>query len=276
MRVVEVSRLDDPRVSDYRNVRDADLRAERVFLAEGRLVVKRLLCGSRYRARSVFVTPAGLEGLRETLEVLSDDVPVFLAGQAVLNDVVGYDMHRGCLAAAERGQAVGFAEALARKAAAPRLWLALEDVTNPDNVGGIFRNALAFGVEQLLLTHRCVDPLYRKSIRVSMGAALRLPFCRAARWPAELETLRAAGFLLLALDARRGAGAVPIGAPDLARGARGVVLLLGSEGFGLSAAALAAADLRVSIPMAEGIDSLNAATASGIALHHVATALGSL
>jgi tRNA G18 (ribose-2'-O)-methylase SpoU len=273
MRIIPIGGLDDPRVSDYRNVRDADLRAHHgLFLAEGRRNVKRLL-GSPYRARSVFLTPAALDGLRDTLEALSDDVPVFLAERPVLNEVVGYDMHRGCLAAAERAPGAGFEEAIARGAAGPRLWVVLEDVTNPDNVGGIFRNALAFGVEQVLLTPRSVDPLYRKSIRVSMGAALRVPFCRVPRWPAELEALRAVGFLLLALDASSSGNAVPIGAPDLARDARDVVLLLGNEDEGLSSAARAGADARVSIPMAEGIDSLNAATASGIALHRIATAL---
>jgi len=275
MRIVEIARVDDPRVADYRHLRDADLRArDGLFVAEGRLNVKRLLRSSPHRTRSVFVTPAGLAGVRDALAGLGDEVPVFLAGRAVLCQVVGYAMHRGCLAAGERRPGIGLEAALARTTAGPRLWVALEDVTNPDNVGGIFRNALAFGVERLLLTARCADPLYRKSIRVSMGAALRLPFDRAPRWPAEAARLRAAGFLVLALDAARGAR--DIASIDVPGRTRGVALVIGNEGDGLSAAALAHADARVTIPMARGIDSLNVATASGIALHRVASALGLL
>jgi tRNA G18 (ribose-2'-O)-methylase SpoU len=273
MRIVEIARVDDPRVADYRNVRDADLRARGgLFVAEGRLNVKRLLRGSPHRTRSVFVTPAGLAGVRDALSGLAEEVPVFLAGRDVLSQVVGYAMHRGCLAAGERCQEVGLDAAFAHTAAGPRLWVALEDVTNPDNVGGIFRNALAFGVERLLLSPRCADPLYRKSIRVSMGAALRLPFGRAPRWPAELERLREAGFLVLALDAARDAR--DIASVAIPPSARGVAVLIGSEDAGLSEPARAQADARVTIPMASGIDSLNAATASGIALHRIASALG--
>jgi tRNA G18 (ribose-2'-O)-methylase SpoU len=273
MRIVEIASADDPRVEDYRHLRDADLRAHAgLFVAEGRLNVVRLLRGSPHRTRSVFVTPAGLAGVRGDLEALDDDVPVFLAERAVLYQVVGYPMHRGCLAAGERSPGIGLEAALAREVAGPRLWLALEDVTNPDNVGGIFRNALAFGVEHLLLSPHCADPLYRKSIRVSMGAALRLPFANAPGWPAEVERLREAGFLVLALDAARDARDIArVGVPP---GARGVALLVGNEGRGLSPAALAQADARVTIPMARGVDSLNAGTASGIALHRIASALG--
>jgi tRNA G18 (ribose-2'-O)-methylase SpoU len=270
---VEVDSPDDSRLADYRDVRDADLRARAgLFMAEGRLNVKRLVEGGRHRARSVFVTPAGLAGLRPTLERLGDDTPVYVASQWVMNRVVGYDMHRGCLAAGERGRLPGLEEALAAPAPSPRLWLALEDVTNPDNVGGIFRNALAFGVEHVLLSRRCADPLYRKSIRVSMGASLRLPFGVAEGWPAELARLRDSGFAVAALVADR--HAAPVSALAFEKDAAGVVLLLGNEGSGLSAAARAAADLRATIPMAPGVDSLNAATASGIALQRVSSALG--
>jgi tRNA G18 (ribose-2'-O)-methylase SpoU len=273
MRIVEIGRVDDPRVADYRNVRDADLRARGgLFVAEGRLNVKRLVRGSPHRTRSVFVTPAGLAGVRDALSGLGDDVPVFVAGRDVLCQVVGYDMHRGCLAAGERCAGIGLDAALGLACAGPRLWVGLEDVTNPDNVGGIFRNALAFGVERLLVSPRCADPLYRKSIRVSMGAALRLPFERAPHWPGEILRLREAGFLVLALDAGRDSRDIAsVGVPAAARG---VAILIGNEGAGLSEAALAHADVRVTIPMARGIDSLNAATAAGIALHRIASALG--
>lgn len=270
---IEVGDIGDPRVADYRNVRDADLRArDGLFLAEGRLNVKRLLEGGRYRPRSVFVTAAGEAALRGVLLGLSDDVPVYVASQRVLNQVVGYDMHRGALAAATRGPLPDFREQLAAEAPAPRLWLALEDVTNPDNVGGIFRNALAFGVERLLLTPRCADPLYRKAVRVSMGASLRLPFGFAPEWPAELAELSRAGFARVALVADR--DAAPVSALGFESDAAGAVLVLGNEGEGLSQAARRHCDRRATIPMAPGVDSLNAATACGIALQRVASALG--
>ncbi|MGH0028161.1 MAG: TrmH family RNA methyltransferase [Myxococcota bacterium] len=275
MNLQPVEDLDDPRVADYRNVRDADLRAARgLFLAEGRLNVKRLVAGGRHRTRSVFLTPAGLDGLRPALEGLPGTVPVYVAPQAVLNGVVGYDLHRGCLAAGERGALPGFDQALAREARTPRRWLALEDLTNPDNVGGAFRNALAFGVAQVLLTARCADPLYRKALRVSMGASLRLPFAAAPRWPAELATLRRAGFTVVSLVADRGAPALSTLAPARPAGATGIVLVVGNEGEGVTPGARAASDACVTIPMAAEVDSLNAATASGIALAQVAARLG--
>jgi tRNA G18 (ribose-2'-O)-methylase SpoU len=268
-----VDGVDDPRVADYRNVRDADRRAaDGLFLAEGRLNVKRLIEGGRYRTRSVFVTPAALAALRGSLLQLPDDVPVYVASRTVLNQVVGYDMHRGCLAAGERGALPSFDQQLASEAASPRLWLALEDVTNPDNVGGIFRNALAFGVERLLLSSRCADPLYRKCIRVSMGAALRLPFGYARDLPGELLALRDAGFVAVALVADR--DATPVSSLAFEKRAKGVVLVLGNEGEGLSDAVRFRCDLAATIPMAPGVDSLNAATACGIALQRVSAELG--
>lgn len=265
MRVERVASLDDPRVADYRNVRDADLRGDAVFLAEGRLNVKRLVTVSRYRTRSVFVTEAGLRGLRESLERLGDDAPVLLGSQRLMNEVVGYDMHRGCLAAGERGVAPDVDGLLAGRGAARRV-VVLEHVTNPDNVGGVFRNALAFGAGAVVLTRRCADPLYRKSIRVSMGASLRVPFAWAQDGPSALAALRRAGFASVALEADRDA-------PPLERwaGARRLAVWLGGEGEGLSAEVRAGAELRATIPMADGADSLNAAVAAGIALHHFRT-----
>ena len=270
MRPVRIEAWDDPRVAAYRNVRDADLRAGQSFLAEGRLNVRRLLTAPRFRTRSVFVTPAGLAGIRETLEETGRDTPVYLASQQLMNEVAGYAMHRGCLAEGLRGADAGFASLLDREGRPPRLLLALEDVTNPENVGAIFRNALAFGAGGALLTPRCVDPLYRRSIRVSMGASLRVPFARAASWPSELRRLREAGLCVVALETR---GALPLAALRLPAGARGAALVVGSEASGLSAAACAEADACVSIPMQAGIDSLNAATATGIALFALADLL---
>jgi tRNA G18 (ribose-2'-O)-methylase SpoU len=267
-----IETLDDPRIAGYRAARDADLRGGSTFLAEGRHNVRRLLTVSRFRTRSVFVTPAGLEGIRDALERAPRPAPVYLASQRIMNDVVGYDMHRGCLAEGERGPEVGFASLWDASRQPPRLCVVLEDLANPENVGGVFRNALAFGAGAVLLTPRSVDPLYRRSIRVSMGAALRVPFARAARWPEELRLLREAGVVVVALEARR--GALPLTALELPTGSRGVALLVGCEGSGLSQAAQEQASMSVTIPMAPGIDSLNTATATGIALHHLAALVG--
>jgi len=270
-RIIET--LDDPRIAGYRAVRDADLRGGHTFLAEGRHNVRRLLTVSRFRTRSVFVTPAGLEGIRDALLRAPRPAPVYLASQRLMNDVVGYDMHRGCLAEGERGPEAELESLWDMSGQPPRLCVVLEDVTNPENVGGVFRNALAFGAGAVLLTPRSVDPLYRRSIRVSMGAALRVPFARAARWPEELPRLRAAGVAVVALEARRG-GALPLAELELPAGTRGVALLVGCEGSGLSQAARQQASICVTIPMAPGIDSLNTATATGIALHHLAGLVG--
>jgi tRNA G18 (ribose-2'-O)-methylase SpoU len=268
VRVLRVESLDDPRIADFRNVRDPELRDRRgLFLAEGRLGVCRLIEDSRFPTRSVLVTPTALEGIRSSLERLDEGTPVYLAEQATLKAVVGYNMHRGCLAVGERGDDADFGE-LVLSGRERSLLVVLEQLSNPDNVGGVFRNALAFGADAVLLCPRCSDPLYRKAIRVSMGATLRLPFARARVWPGPLEWLRRAGYCLVALHPRE--PALELGDPDAAARLPGrVALLLGSEAEGLSAEALAAADLRARIAMAPGVDSLNVATASGIAMHQL-------
>lgn len=271
MRSVAIESADDPRVRDYRDVREADLRgSEGLFVVEGRLNVKRLLCGSRFATRSVFVNRAALSALRAPLERFPGTV--YVAESPVLSRVVGYAMHRGCLAVGERGRLDPLAAVLAREPAGARLWLGLEGLANPENVGGAFRNALAFGADRLLIGPRCADPLYRKSLRVSMGAALRVPFASAPGLAGAAPTLRAAGFQLVALCTARDALPLHEFAPSGGRCA----LWLGCEESGLSAEALAAADVRLTIPMAGGVDSLNAATAAGIALHQLGRQLGRL
>jgi tRNA G18 (ribose-2'-O)-methylase SpoU len=263
MRALAIESESDPRIADYRNVRDADLRLrDGLFLTEGRLNVKRLITGSRYRTRSVLVTETALSAIRLALERLDASTPVYVAAQAVVADVVGYAMHRGCLAVGERGGEPELAPFLER--ARPRTLVVLEDVSNPENVGAVFRNALALGADAVVLTRRCVDPLYRRSIRVSMGASLRLGYARTDDGASALAALCDAGFTNVALTTDR--DAVPLARereapPRLA-------LWLGSEGAGLSAGVLARIERRVTIPMAPGADSLNVATASGIALHH--------
>lgn len=257
MTASRVDALDDPRLADYRDLRDPDALAARgLFAAEGQLVVRQLL-ESRFRTRSILTSEAALTALRPQL---TDAVEVYVASRDLVEHVIGYAFHQGCVAFGERGP-----EAML-PATAPLL-VALDQVSNPDNVGGIFRNALAFGADGVLLSPGCADPLYRKAIRVSLGATLTVPFARADDWPARLRALGDAGHTIVALTPS--AGAVPLDA--FAWPAR-PVLVVGAEGPGLGAASRAAADVAVRIAMVPGVDSLNAATATGIALHAWAAA----
>ncbi|MGH0036740.1 MAG: TrmH family RNA methyltransferase [Myxococcota bacterium] len=275
MRSVRIHSPADPRVDAFRDVKDADLRGrDDAFMVEGRLLVRRLVSDSRFAPRQLLLTATALDALREALEDLPDQVPVYLADPDTLNEVVGFDLHRGCLALADRGRAIGAGELLAAgRVPRPRLALVAEQLTNPDNIGGLFRNAMAFGVAGVLLCPRCTDPLYRKAVRVSMGGALQVPFARSEDWPGDLESLRARGWRVAALDPR--GDSMEIG--ELAATTSDdepVALVVGTEGAGLSPGALAAADWRVRIEMAPGVDSLNVATAAAIALHGLARQRG--
>jgi tRNA G18 (ribose-2'-O)-methylase SpoU len=257
--LIQVAGVDDPRLDDYRNVPDAEmLRARGLFIAEGRHVVRRLLA-SRFRTCSVLLTPAACASLGDVVDH-AHDLPVYVASQDTMNGIAGFDIHRGCLAVGERPAARAWEEITV---GAP-LVVVLERVSNADNVGAIFRNAAAFGAGAVLLGPGCADPLYRKAIRTSMGAALGVPFAWMPDWPADLIRLGASGFTLLALtpthDARPLRGSDTTGP---------VALIVGHEGDGLSAEALAAANVRVQIPMTAGVDSLNVATAAAIALHEL-------
>ena len=257
----------DPRLADYRDLRDAALRLRQgVFIAESREVVRLLLTGHRFRTRSVLTTEPALAGLEPALAAADPAPRVLLAHHDVIHAVAGIHFHRGCLAVGERGAETPAADLV--DPPGPRLLLVLEDVSNPDNVGGAFRNAMAFAADGVLLSARSVDPLYRKSIRTSMGGALRVPFARLPDWAGGLARLRAAGYAILALtpaasalDLARLGAARPL--PDR------VALLAGAEGAGLGGQARSAADVEVRIPMAPEVDSLNVATAVGIALHHL-------
>ena len=261
--MVPIDRAEDPRLDDYRNVPDRELRVSRgVFLAEGRLVVHRLLESGRMTTRSVMVTAATLESMRDVLDEQSS-VPVYLVPQAVMNGVTGIDMHRGCLAVGERPTPLAV-DTLTRKA--HRL-LVVERVANADNVGGLFRNAAAFGVDAVVLDQDSTDPLYRKAIRTSMAATLQVPFARDDQWPASLAVLKAAGFRVVGLTLAD--AALPLRDAGPALRDRRVALVVGHEGDGLTAAAVAACDVQVRIPMAPGIDSLNVATAAAVALHEL-------
>jgi tRNA G18 (ribose-2'-O)-methylase SpoU len=258
--VFEVSGTDDPRLADYRNIPDPDLlRSHGLFIAEGRHVVRRLLTSRRFRTRSLLLTPPARLGLADVLASVPS-LPVFVVSQQAMTSVTGFNIHRGCLAAGERPAPYRWQDVAG---GAVRLVVA-EGVANADNVGGIFRNAVALGAGAVLLGPGCADPLYRKAIRTSMGATLQAPFASMEDWPADLSRLKSLGFELLALTPS--ADARPLRHMDAP--AR-VALLVGHEGEGLSDAALAAADVRARIPMAEGVDSLNVATAVAIALYEI-------
>ena len=250
----------DPRLEPYRHVGDPEwLRRHDLFVGEGRLVVERLIGAERFTLESVLVNRAAHDALLEPLSRV--DSNVFVCDDATLTGITGFNFHRGCLALAVR-PAPRQAEALL----AGRRVLALESVSNPDNVGGLFRTAAAFGVDGILLNRTAADPFYRKAIRTSMGAALGLPFARVERLEDALEGFRQHGFTIVALTPR--AEALPLDrfAREL-RPERRLMLLLGAEGPGLASTTLNLADARVRIPIESAVDSLNVVVAAGIALH---------
>jgi len=303
--VARVEDADDERVADYVGLSDAQARrrierpgAEGIFVAEGMVVIGQLL-RSPYRIRSILVTDRGLRALEAelvdpALACSAVDTPVYLATQPVMEAIAGFRFHRGALAAADRMR-LPAADELA--AGAARLLL-VEGVGDNENLGALFRNAAALGVDAVLLDPTTCDPLYRRSVRVSAGQILRLPFARMADWPAgavvghphveavrsrhrgrgrqphpyrmadwpagAVAALQERGFEVLALTPSRSADDLRTLPPHPRR-----ALLVGAEGDGLSAGALAAADRRVRVAMAPGVDSLNVATAAAIALHHL-------
>jgi tRNA G18 (ribose-2'-O)-methylase SpoU len=253
----------DPRLADYVGLTDAALRRRLednrgIFIAEGELVIRQLL-RSPYPVRSVLVTPARYD--RIAGDVADLDAPVFVAPPAVLKAVAGFDLHRGAVAAASRLAAPDPATLLAGAGAVA----ILEGLNDHENIGALFRNAAAFGVDLVLLSPTCADPLYRRSVRVSMGCVLRVPFATLTPWPGALDVVADAGFELVALTPH--ASAEPVSA--LATSPGPFAVLLGAEGPGLSDAALTAAHRRIRIPMRDEVDSLNVATAAAIAFHHL-------
>ncbi|MGE0813556.1 MAG: TrmH family RNA methyltransferase [Vicinamibacterales bacterium] len=251
--------LDDPRLEDYRHIGDpAWLLARGCFVAEGRLVVERLVADRRHPVRSLLLTEAAARALAHTVAQVAPETAVYVTPQAAMNAVVGFNIHRGCLALASRPPAAVLDSLPLDTATAV---VVAEGVNNPDNVGGLFRNAAALGAAALVLGPDCGDPFYRKAIRTSMAATLRLPWASAGAWPDALDALRRAGLAIVA--ATPGPGAVSL--YDAGLPARAAVLV-GAEGPGLSPAAIAKADLCVRIPMHADMDSLNVATAAAVIL----------
>ena len=254
---------DDDRLSDFRAVSEPELAAiHGYFIAEGRLVVRRLLTESPFVTRAVLVTPSALKSLEDVLPGKSD-VPVYLVSPEVMSGVAGFNIHRGCLASGVRPPRGDWRTAIA---GASRL-VALERVGDADNVGAIFRSAAALAADAVLLGPACADPLYRKAIRTSMGAALTLRFADAEPWPAVLGELNSAGWVVAALTPA--AGAMPLRVFAAAARSQRVVFVVGHEGDGVSEAVFGACTHRVRIPIRESVDSLNVAAAAAIALYEL-------
>ena len=262
MPLVIVEDLNDPRLSDYRHLREPNVRArvERnagIFTVEGWLSLE-ALAESPYPMRSALVAT---KHAARAQSIVDPDVPVYAIEESALEQVTGVHFHRGIVGVAERPAPSTIDAVLA----GARRVLILEGVNDYENLGSLFRNAVAFGVDAVLLDPTTADPLYRRTTRVSLGHVLRVPFARigAEAWPTILGDLRRGGMAVVALTPT--AGATPLGAvidqlPDY------VGVLVGAEGPGLSSDAMASADHRVRIPMTPGTDSVNVATAAAIAL----------
>jgi tRNA G18 (ribose-2'-O)-methylase SpoU len=262
--LIKVTDADDPRLSDYRDLRDVELRkhleAEHgLFLAEGEKVVRRAVEGG-FEARSFLMAPRWLEGLADVLE--RSDAPCYVVDEDLAERVTGFHVHRGALASLERSPLPTVEEVLQDA----RTVVVLEDVVDHTNVGAIFRSAAALGVDAVLLSPRCADPLYRRSIKVAMGAVFSVPYARMESWYDAPGELSKAGFTTIALTPAVDATEIENAVMGLDR----VALLMGSEGPGLSRRWMETADRRAVIPMAAGIDSLNVAAATAVACYVVA------
>lgn len=258
--VLEVDSVDDPRVDDFRDLKAADRRPDRpggkgLVIAEGTVVVRRML-DSPFRPHALLGVDKRWHELAPELAAV--DVPFYRASAEVMAEVVGFHLNRGVLAVAHRPPERDFDEIITGATTVA----VLEGVNDHENLGSMFRNAAGLGVDAILFGERCADPLYRRSVRVSMGHALRVPFARVPRWPGGLDLLRRRGFQVAALTPDPAA-------PTLAAALTGdrVALLLGAEGPGLTEEAMAAADVRARIPMSAGTDSLNVATAAAMAFY---------
>ena len=259
--LVEVTDPDDPRLADYRDLRDVQLRthleaAEGLFIAEGEKVVRRAVAAG-YPARSFLMAPRWLDGLAAELD--RSDAPCYVMPERLIESVTGFHVHRGALASLERLPLPSVDSVLE----SARSVLVLEDVVDHTNVGAILRSGAALGFDAVLLAPRCADPLYRRAVKVAMGAVFTMPWTRLPSWPDALTSLSQRGFTTVALTLAD--DAVPI--EDAVAGLDRVALVLGSEGHGLSAQWERTADRRAIIPMTAGIDSLNVAAASAVACY---------
>jgi tRNA G18 (ribose-2'-O)-methylase SpoU len=265
----QITSLDDPRIEVYRDIKDKDLRNMYggLFMAESEMAIRRLLQFPD-RIHSVLFDPVRHHAIADALHDLPEKIPVYVAAREILHDIVGFHLHRGALAAAHRPDptelTLGGALGHLRDQQCIRLVLG-EAITNHDNMGALFRNAAAFGVDGIVLDDRCCDPLYRKSLRVSIGNVLAVPYAVSTSWHDDLERLRSAwGITLVAAEPLP--GAVPL--PALPASER-IGLLFGTEGAGIDDSTLQRCDSVCQIPMADGVSSLNVAVASAVFLYEL-------
>jgi tRNA G18 (ribose-2'-O)-methylase SpoU len=259
--LVEVHDAADPRLADYRDLRDVTLRkhleAEHgLFLAEGEKVVRRAV-EAGFPVRSFLMAPRWLDGLADVLS--HSGAPCYVVPEALAEQVTGFHVHRGALASLQRLALPSVEEVLA----GARTVVVLEDIVDHTNVGAVFRSAAALGIDAVLLAPRCADPLYRRAVKVAMGAVFTVPYARLPDWYDALPQVSAAGFTTVALTLAADADDIE----EAVHGLEKVALVLGSEGHGLSPRWEASADRRAVIPMRPGIDSLNVAAATAVACY---------
>jgi tRNA G18 (ribose-2'-O)-methylase SpoU len=268
-RFVEIGDPADPRLSDYRDLREVELRKHLeatlgLFIAEGEKVVRRA-CEAGFEARSFLMAPRWLDGLADVLDASA--APCYVVPEALAEQVTGFHVHRGALASLHRRAVPSVPQVLETA----RTVVVLEDIVDHTNIGACFRSAAALGVDAVLLSPRCADPLYRRSIKVSMGSVFSLPYARIEEWYDAVTALSDSGFTTVALTLAEDSMDVE----DALRGEEKVALLMGTEGHGLSPRWTESADRRAVIPMAAGIDSLNVAAATAVACY-VARARGTV
>jgi tRNA G18 (ribose-2'-O)-methylase SpoU len=259
--IIQIDDASDPRIELYCDIRERDLVGRRdLFIAEGKVVVEKLLHAKKAVPVSLLIAAHRIDRLQALLSHVPIGVPIYAAAAPIIDAVAGFKVHRGILAIGRRDQPLT-AQALLSQLPPRAIIVMLSAIANHDNMGGIFRNAAAFGADAVLLDHDCCDPLYRKSIRVSVGAALLVPWARIPRDAEPLNLLGDNGFTAVSLSPTGDRRLAEMELPDR------LAILLGAEGEGLSSK-LMDHSLSVRIPMRENFDSLNVATASGIALHH--------
>jgi tRNA G18 (ribose-2'-O)-methylase SpoU len=264
VKLVRLENLDSDEIRDYRDLTDVVLRrlSEPVgglYIAESTKVIERALRAG-HRPRSVLTIEKWLPEIKQLFADQDDDLPIYIGSAELLERLTGFNLHRGALASMHRPELKSVEEVVA---GASRI-IVLEDIVDHTNVGAIFRSVAGLGADAVLITPRCADPLYRRSVRVSMGTVLQIPWTRLPDWPEGRDVLTGLGFSLAALALSPDAVTLDEYA---AHPPEKIALVVGTEGDGLSRAALAAADTVVTIPMMHGVDSLNVASASAVALY---------
>lgn len=267
-RILQVADLEDPRLDEYLRLSEAHLRMRSdvengLYIAESTKVVQRSIKAGHV-PRSFLLAEKHLEQLAEEFNQFPD-TPIFIGDDQQLQDLVGFHLHRGAMAAMNRPDPLDLDEVLE---ASSRIAI-LEDIADHTNLGAIIRSASGLGVDAVLLTPKCVDPWYRRSARVSMGTVFDLPWVRMQSWPEDIQTLKKHGYEMLAVELTD--DAIPLNEVEIKAGQK-VAMILGNEGRGVTDEALAAVDQTVIIPMHRGVDSLNVGAASAIAFWHLCSA----